>query len=147
MVFTETRPMKAPLRTSQFCQLIEEISGLSMAKYGMPYDGVLGSIYPENVDFMLVAIERFPELHVVSYRKDFSGVNRFIEGAAFYRLALGDADPDITFTSELLDSDYPVGNEEHLQQILHSFRTERMEDDPIMMAALNWLVNKMTTAK
>ena len=138
--------MKTLLRASQFCQVSKQIGGLSLAKYGVPYDGVLGSIYQKNVDFMLIAIERFPELHVVSYREDFSGVNCFIECASFYRLALGDANPEISFTSELLESDFPAGDAAEIQIIVDDFLSNGMDEDPITKAVMNWTINKASTS-
>lgn len=81
-------------RSSQMFQFIgRPIFGLEMYKYGLPYDGAAGTFSAKNedhVDLMLAALERHPEIHVVTYLKKGGCVNRYEpENAYFYCLHLG----------------------------------------------------------
>ena len=138
--------MEKPVTQNEFWEICDEVNGIDLPKYGVPYDGASGMIFPYNIDHMLAAVERFPELHVVSYYNAFRGVNRFCEDAAFYCLATGNADPNISFTLAVKLSDWTAKDFEEIEKAIHSIRTEPMEDDPVMMATMNWILAKVGRA-
>ena len=78
--------MKRIFRSSQFDKICRHIRGLDLPQYGVPYGGASGMILPSLVDEMLAAVERFDEIHVVSYFDGRDGVNRFEPDADSYYL-------------------------------------------------------------
>lgn len=115
-----------------------------MYQYGLPYDGASGSIFAKNiehVDLMLAALERHPELHVLTYLKDGRAVNRFEEVNAYtYRLHLGNADPDIEFSTEWSANDFTEEEwEQHYKRNEEYLNSERTTEE---IAAVNWALNK-----
>lgn len=84
-----------------------QILGRELYKYGMPYTNAFGLLSEKLnqgiLDFMFLAVDRFPEIHSVSYMPDDRILNRFEDGAVYYTLCLGNSDPKIEFLPELND--------------------------------------------
>ena len=103
--------MNKKVRNSQMFRVTgRPIGGFEMYKYGLPYDGAAGTFFAkkiEHVDLMLAAVERHPEIHVVTYFKDGSAVNRYEPKNAYtHYLHLGNADPEIEFSKDWCADDY-----------------------------------------
>lgn len=140
--------MKKKYRMSQLFQVVEKIvTGFHMHQYGLPYDGALGTIFAKNidhVDLMLAALERHPELRVMTYFKDGSAVNRFEEKNAYtYCLHLGNPDPDIEILDEWSADDFTEEEwEQHYKENEEYLNSERTPEE---IAAVNWALSKMST--
>ena len=134
--------MKKKIRRSQFANICKTVYGPFLGKYGVPYGGVTGMIFPEHIDEMLLAVERFTDVHVVSFNDRGGGVNRYVPDAPFYKLCFGDKNPEIEFSGDVSQED---STEEELEaEIQHakSVREGKYEHDPMMMAGMSWLRNK-----
>lgn len=113
-----------------------------MYKYGLPYDGAAGTFFAEkhdHVDLMLAAVERHPEIHVVTSLKDGRILNRYeSENADYYYLHLGDADPDLEFTKEWREDDFTKEEWDRFDKMCEDFRSTPWSAQEI--AAVNWAI-------
>jgi hypothetical protein len=89
------------------------IHGMEMHKYGLPFRNAIGFIFPEDedlVDLMFVAVERHPELHIVTNldaSEDYRIVNIYEpKNADTFQLYTGDPDPEIGFSQEFSLDDW-----------------------------------------
>lgn len=142
--------MKKIYRKSQLHLIIgKQITGFDMHRYQLPYDGAVGSFQATNLDhveLMLLAVERYPELHVVTFFLDGSAVNRYEPKDAFvYRLHLGNNDPTIEFTREWSADDFTKEQWRRSRQLLKEFRTQPWTAEQV--AAVNWAVQNISTVK
>jgi hypothetical protein len=139
--------MKKIFRLSQKKDVLgRRVMGPDMHKYGLPYNGATGvffpDIEPESIDLMLAAAERyFPEIHVVSTLANGHSVNCYVEDAEKYHLYRGNTDPDIEFTTELLNSDYTEAEKEAGRKLLEHNPDEPL--DPVLVAGMNWMIQKI----
>lgn len=135
--------MKKIFRRSQKSKVTgRPIYGSQLHKYGLPYIGAAGTFLAEKldlVDLMLAAVERHPELHIVTRLLDRRIVNRYEpENASSYHLHLGNADPEIEFTREWSADDF---TEEELAR--HDQTREEFRNTPLStkeIAAVNWIL-------
>lgn len=138
--------MKKSYRRSQLRIAGKLVTGFHMHQYGLPYDGALGSIFAKNKDhvaLMLAALERHPELHVLTYFKDGRAVNRFeVENAYTYSLLIGNADPNIEFNANWSADDFT--DEEWQQHFKRNEEFLNSERTPEEIAAVNWTLNKIS---
>lgn len=122
-----------------------------MYQYGLPYDGAAGTFCPrceEDVELMLDAVQRHPELHVVTYFKSGHVANRFVqEDALFYLLHSGNSDPEIEFTDEWSLSDDSPEQIKMGQEILSEFRDPNGIPTASEIAAVQWIMSRTTQQK
>ena len=136
--------MKKIFRSSQMKDIIgPSVHGLRMHRYGLPFRNGAGFIFPDDedlVDLMLIAVEKHPELHVVTWldeTKEFKMLNRFeTENAHAYQLHTGNADPDIEFIDKVSIDDWTPEEIEGSQRRLE--RLLRREFTVVELAALNY---------
>jgi hypothetical protein len=78
-----------------------QVYGPELHRYGMPYTnagGILAERFNAGIlDLMHVAVERYPEIHPVSFMRDGRVYNRYLEEAYFYILYFGNNNPEIEF--------------------------------------------------
>lgn len=137
--------MRKRVRNSQMFRVTgRPIGGFEMYKYGLPYDGAAGTFFAkktEHVDLMLAAVERHPEIHVVTYFKDGSAVNRYEPKNAYtHYLHLGNADPEIEFSKEWRADDYTDEEWERYNKRKEEFLNSPWTTEDI--AAVNWMLKK-----
>ena len=48
--------METPLTDDEFRKLCKQVNGFNLAKYGVPYDGATGMIFPYNIDHMFAEV-------------------------------------------------------------------------------------------
>ncbi len=135
--------MKKIYRISQLFQATGRmITGFDMYKYGLTYNGGAGTFLAkriEEVDLMLAAVERHPELHIVTTLCDGRTLNRYeSKDADYYHLHLGNADPEIEFTDEWSASDYTQEQWARHQQMCEDFLKNPWTIEDI--AAVNWIL-------
>lgn len=143
--------MKKIFRCSQIKDVLgRQVHGLDMHKYGLTYDGALGTFFPEEdpdrIDLMLAAAERyFPEIHVTSILKDGRMLNRYVENADLYCLYRGNTDPEIEFTTEMRKSD---STEEENEQVRLFYEANKdIPPTPAEIAAVDWMLKKIMSPK
>lgn len=138
--------MKRKYRLSQLRIVGKMVSGFHMHRYGLPYDGAIGAIYADKqdlVDLMHLALERHPELHVVTHFNNGTAVNRYEEkNACAYFLHLGNADPEIEFSSHWSAADFT--EEENLRHYEQNEEFLASERTPREIAAVNWALAKFS---
>jgi hypothetical protein len=125
------------------------VGGMSMYKYGLPYRNAGGFIFADDddlVDSMLAAVERHPELHVVTYLKGGWVLNRYeSENANVYYLYFGNADPEIEFSTEYRLDDWTQEELEKCEKWLEEFRNRKTTVEEV--AAVNFALNAVMTGK
>lgn len=88
---------------------------------------------------MLAAVERHPEIHVVTHLNDGHTLNRYEpENAFLYCLHLGNADPEIEFTEEWRADDYTAEQwERHFKRQEEDQNREWSTEE---VAAVHWIL-------
>jgi hypothetical protein len=119
-----------------------------MYKYELPYRNAAGHIFPDDtdaVDLMLIAVEKHPEIHIVTHlTKDanYLILNRYeSHNARVHYLMTGNADPEIQSTQEVSLEDTFEEDHEGWEKFLEEFRTA--EYTPVQIAAINFAMNSM----
>lgn len=144
--------MKKVFRISQMhCVTGRPIFGDCMYKYGLPYQGAAGTFSPndeDSIELMLAAVDRHPELHVVTYLKSGGVVNRMQRNNAFfYVLHLGNPDPEIEFSDEFSMNDYSPEQIKMGQEILREFNDPNRKASSQEVAAVRWMINEAVGRK
>lgn len=90
---------------------------------------------------MLAAAKAFSDIiHPTSHMKDGSILNRYTEGAWFYQLRYGNADPDIVITNEICNEDLPPG--QYREYIVLDADEFYSEVTPEEMKAIEWALTR-----
>ena len=138
--------MKKTFRSSQMKDVIgPRLHWRSMHLYGLPFRNAGGHIFPDDedlVDLMLIAVEKHPELHIVTCLDENGGymtLNRYEpENAEAYYLHSGDSDPEIEFTDEVSLHDW---TDEEIEEGQRRFERARNHKFTVVeMAALNFSI-------
>ncbi len=123
--------MKRKLSTTKVIYVLgAPIKGPEMAQYGLPnlnHPGLIGEHHGKgSVKKMLDIIDLFyPEIHIVTFLENGNIVNRYEkDGASFYRLFKGNADPNLEF---VYDDDSRRSERETWQFIMEVMRGEHAE--------------------
>lgn len=102
--------MSKTYNRSQFHKIMtDRVIGPELRQYGIPFTNIAGTISQreskEILEAMLIAIEWFPEIHIISFMQNNEIYNRYVEGAEYYSLFRGNKDPEIMFTSVFCPDD------------------------------------------
>jgi hypothetical protein len=142
--------MSKSYNRSQFHSVMTQpVFGAELHKFGLPFTNIAGTISrresKEVIDSMLLAVEWYPELHIVSFMENDEIYNRYVEGARYYWLFRGDKDPDIMFTSVFSYDDFSHEEIDKMNQFYKDFST-KPPSKKAMMYVQNQL-NRLTSSK
>jgi hypothetical protein len=104
--------MELIVTADQFYSLVTPITDVhELNWHGLEPLGLMGDLGPSQLANLMMVCEENNEFHIISYCQNLCTMNRPIQDAAFFRLAIGDKNPYLVFNpwadplASLIDED------------------------------------------